>query len=152
MKLDKFLTSIKEELKQLIVIVREMDRKVIIIFLSVTILQTISWYYTSRNFFRINFFPLLQNNPKVFLYEYLYWFIGDFFTFFILAIIVIKSVLKEDMEKLPPLFKMVEVRFSISGTSETAAASKPNFLHLSIFFSIVSRRSNGLRNRGGRYT
>ena len=39
-------------------IIRNMDRKVVIIFLSVAVLQTISWYFTSRKFFRINFYPL----------------------------------------------------------------------------------------------
>ena len=86
-----------KELRRFLEIIRTMDRKVIIIFLSVAILQTISWYYTSRNFFRINFFPYYQNNSDVFLYEYLYWFIGDFFTFFILSIIVIKFILKENL-------------------------------------------------------
>lgn len=91
------ILEIKKELKQLIKIVREMDRKVIIIFLSVAALQTISWYYTSRNFFRINIFPIYQNDPNVYLYEYLYWFIGDFFTLFILSIIIIKFILKENL-------------------------------------------------------
>jgi uncharacterized protein len=89
---------IKIEINRLLEIVREMDRKVIIIFLSVAVLQTVSWYYTSRNFFRIYFFPNYQNDPNVFLYEYLYWFIGDFFTFFILCIIIIKFILKEDFK------------------------------------------------------
>ena len=89
--------GIKKEIRRLFEIIREMDRKVIIIFLSVAVLQTVSWYYTSRNFFRINFFPYYQNNSDVFLYEYLYWFIGDFFTFFILSIIVIKFILKENL-------------------------------------------------------
>lgn len=91
-------SGLKEETSCLIVIIREMDRKVIIIFLSVAVLQTISWYFTSRNFFRINFFPYLQNNPDVYLYEYLYWFIGDFFTFFILSSLIIKFILKEDLK------------------------------------------------------
>jgi membrane protease YdiL (CAAX protease family) len=91
------LSGLKEELKRFLDIIRAMDRKVIIIFLSVAVLQTISWYYTSRNFFRINFFPYYQNDPDVFLYEYLYWFIGDFFTFFILSIIIIKFILKEKL-------------------------------------------------------
>jgi len=86
-----------KELRRFFEIIRAVDKKVIIIFLSVAILQTISWYYTSRNFFRINFFPYYQNNSDVFLYEYLYWFIGDFFTFFILSIIVIKFILKENL-------------------------------------------------------
>lgn len=78
-------------------IIREMDRKVIIIFLSVAILQTISWYYTSRNFFRNNFFPFYQNDQNVFLYEYLFWFIGDFIVLFILSTLIIRFILKEDL-------------------------------------------------------
>jgi membrane protease YdiL (CAAX protease family) len=74
-----------------------MDRKVIVIFLSVAVLQTISWYITSRNFFRINFFPSFQNNPDVYLYEYLYWFVGDFITLFILSVLIIKFILKESL-------------------------------------------------------
>jgi membrane protease YdiL (CAAX protease family) len=93
----KFL-EFKEEISRLLGVIREMDRKVIIIFISVAILQTISWYYTSRNFFRINFFPYLQNDANVYLYEYLYWFIGDFFTLFILAILIIKFILKENLK------------------------------------------------------
>jgi membrane protease YdiL (CAAX protease family) len=91
-------SGLMKELRRFLDIIRTMDRKVIIIFLSVAVLQTISWYYTSRNFFRINFFPYYQNNSDVFLYEYLYWFIGDFFTFFILSIIVIKFILKENLK------------------------------------------------------
>jgi len=96
MKSDKSI-KIKAEIKRLIAIIKEMDRKVIIIFLSVALLQTISWYVTSRSFFRINFFPLLQNDPDIYLYEYLFWFIGDFFTYFIVSILSIKFVLKEDL-------------------------------------------------------
>ncbi len=92
------LSNIKNEFNKLIKISNEMDKKVIVIFISVAILQTISWYYASRNFFRINIFPIYQNNPDVYLYEYLYWFITDFITFFIVAIIIIKFVLKEDLK------------------------------------------------------
>ncbi len=85
------------ELKSLIKIIKTLDKKVIIIFLSVAVLQTISWYYTSRHFFRINFFDDLQFNPNVYLYEFLYWFIGDFFTFFVLGVLIIKFLLKENL-------------------------------------------------------
>ena len=61
------ISVFKKEVKRLIEIIREMDRKVIIIFLSVAVLQTISWYYTSRNFFRFNIFPIYQNDPNVYL-------------------------------------------------------------------------------------
>ena len=92
------IPAIKKEFGQLIKIIREMDRKVIIIIVSVAILQTISWYYTSRNFFRINIFPIYQNDPDVYLYEYLYWFISDFLTLFVLSVLIIKFILKEDLK------------------------------------------------------
>ena len=92
------LSKLKREASRLLEIIREMDRRVIVIFISVAVLQTVSWYYASRNFFRINLFPYYQNDPNVFLYEYLYWFITDFFTFFIVTILIIKFVLKEDLK------------------------------------------------------
>jgi membrane protease YdiL (CAAX protease family) len=88
----------RQELQNLINIIKELDRKVITIFLSVAVLQTISYYVTSRRFFRINFFHQLQSNPDVFLIEYLFWFIGDFFTFFVLAVLIIKFILKERLK------------------------------------------------------
>ena len=88
---------LKEELRHFNKIVKEMDRKVIVIFLSVAILQTISWYVTSRNFFRINLFTSLQNDSNVHLYEYLYWFLGDFVTLFVLSAVIIKFILKENL-------------------------------------------------------
>ena len=92
------MSELKTEYSRLKEIIRELDRKVIVIFLSVGILQTISWYFTSRNFFRINIFPHYQNDSDVYLYEYLYWFTSDFITLFILAILIIKFVIKEDLK------------------------------------------------------
>jgi len=107
-------SGLKKELSRLLEIIREMDRKVIIIFISVAILQTISWYYTSRNFFRINFFPHYQNDPDVYLYEYLYWFIGDFFIFFILSIIIIKFIIKEKLKNYGLQFGDYKIGLSLS--------------------------------------
>lgn len=89
---------LKAELKRLFEIVKDLDKKVIIVFISVGILQTISWYYTSRRFFRINFFDDLQFDPNVYLIEYIYWFICDFFTFFILPVLIIKTLFKEKIK------------------------------------------------------
>ena len=86
-----------KEFKELLKIVREMDKKVVVIFLSIAILQTISWYFTSRRFFRINIFPSIENHPDVYLIEYLFWFVGDFFTYFVLAILIIKFILREKL-------------------------------------------------------
>jgi membrane protease YdiL (CAAX protease family) len=87
--------SIKRELQYLKAIILGMDRKVIVIFLSVAVLQTISWYITSRRFFRVNILTSYQLEPDIYLIEYLFWFIGDFITFFILPCLLIVFFLKE---------------------------------------------------------
>jgi hypothetical protein len=106
--------ELKQELKNLINIVRELDRKVVTIFLSVAVLQTISYYITSRRFFRVNFFLQLQSNPDVFLIEYIYWFVGDFVTFFILAILIIKFFLKESIKDYGLRWGEHKIGFTIS--------------------------------------
>lgn len=85
---------LNKELRKLSGIIREMDRKVIVIFLSVAVLQTISWYFTSRIFFNRNLFNYFSNSGYVDLYSYLYWFCGDFFTLFVLPVIIIIAILK----------------------------------------------------------
>ena len=85
------------ELKDLWKIIKQLDRKVIIVFISVAVLQTISYYYTSRRFFRYNYFEQLQFDNNVFLYEYLYWFVGDFVTLFVLPLFIIKIFLKGNL-------------------------------------------------------
>jgi membrane protease YdiL (CAAX protease family) len=83
------------ELKELWNIIKKLDRKIVIIFLSVAVLQTVSWYLTSRRFFRYNYFEQLQFDKNVFLYEYIYWFAGDFVTLFIIPVLIIKFLLKD---------------------------------------------------------
>jgi membrane protease YdiL (CAAX protease family) len=82
------------EFKALWYTIKKLDRKIIIVFISVAVLQTISYYYTSRRFFRYNYFDQLQFDKNVFLFEYIYWFIGDFLTLFILPLLIIKLLLK----------------------------------------------------------
>lgn len=87
--------EVKKELKKLIEIVKSLDKKIIYIFLSVGILQTISYYFTSRRFFRRNLFQYFQSNSDVFLIEYYYWFLGDFLVYFIMPVLIIWFLLKE---------------------------------------------------------
>lgn len=89
--------NLKSEIKGLLKSVKELDKKVLAIFISVAILQTISFYFTSRRFFRANLFEQFQNCSDPYFLEYMYWFIGDFFTFFILVIIIIKFGFKEKL-------------------------------------------------------
>lgn len=87
--------KLKIEVESLIKAIKTLDRKVVIIFLSVAILQTISWYFTSRRFYRENIFEHFQGFSHPYLLEYFYWFIGDFFTLFILSSLIIRFILKE---------------------------------------------------------
>jgi membrane protease YdiL (CAAX protease family) len=89
------MINLKKEFNNLKSSFNDFDRKVIIIFLSVGILQTISWYFTSRRFFRDNLFESFQNLSNPYLMEYLYWFIGDFITLFVIPLIIIKFTLKD---------------------------------------------------------
>jgi uncharacterized protein len=91
------LSFLKYELIALKNHTKTLDRKVVTIFLSVAVLQTISWYVTSRKFFRANFFEQYQFHPQVYLIEYLYWFIGDFITLFILPVLIILFLLREKL-------------------------------------------------------
>src|SRR5690606_23431570 len=87
-----------EELKELRRIISGLDRKVMIIFLSIAAIQTISFYYSSRRFFRQYLFNQVSQEYDVYLIEYLYWFISDFFTLFVLSALLIKFVLKENLK------------------------------------------------------
>lgn len=89
--------EIKKEFPALAGIIKGLDKKVIIVFISVAVLQTVSWYYTSRMFFRLNFFNSLSSNPNVDLYEFAYWYVGDFITLFIIPAFIVKIIFKEKL-------------------------------------------------------
>jgi hypothetical protein len=92
------IKKLKSEIIDLIEIIRKLDRKVTIILISVAVLQTLSYYFTSRRFFRENIFESIQHYSQPYLLEYLYWFIGDFITFFVIGILIIKLILKENIK------------------------------------------------------
>jgi uncharacterized protein len=85
------MNEIKEEWKK----IKELDKKTVAIFIAVAIIQTISWYYTSRKFFRINLYQYFQDSPNINIFDYAYWFIGDSFSFFILPLIIIIFFFKD---------------------------------------------------------
>lgn len=89
--------KIKAEFKELFTRIKELDRRVVIVFLSIAVLQTFSFYFTQRRFFRENLFEQFQEVSNPYLIEYLYWFVGDFFTFFILGILIIKFGLRDKL-------------------------------------------------------
>jgi len=87
--------NLKDEIKNLLGIIKTLDKKVVYIFIAVAFFQTFSFYVTSRKFFRVNFFQYFSGNDQVYLIEYLYWFIGDFISYFIFPLLIIKLIFKE---------------------------------------------------------
>ncbi|MDR3627093.1 MAG: CPBP family intramembrane metalloprotease [Ignavibacteriaceae bacterium] len=90
--------SISKELPELTEIIKRLDKKVLTIFLSIAVLQTVSWYYTSRMFFRFNLLESFGSSPNVNYYEFAYWYIGDFITLFVIPALIIKLFLKEKIK------------------------------------------------------
>jgi membrane protease YdiL (CAAX protease family) len=88
---------LKKDIEGFLSILRDIDKKTVTIFISVAILQTISFYFTSRRFFRQYFFFDYQNYDNINLIEFLYWFVGDFLTLFILGALIIKFFHKEKL-------------------------------------------------------
>lgn len=84
----------KIEFRKFTAAIKSLDFKVVVIFISIAFLQTISWYFTSRRFFRVNLFDYFQYDKNVYLFEYLYWFIGDFFVFLVIPVLIILLILK----------------------------------------------------------
>ncbi|MCX6149074.1 MAG: CPBP family intramembrane metalloprotease [Ignavibacteriales bacterium] len=103
---DKLLAEIRK--------VKELDKKIVILFISIAILQTISWYYTSRKYFRFNLYQYFSDNPKVDLIEYAYWFLGDTISFFILPILIILFIFKEKIADYGLKFGEIGFGFKLS--------------------------------------
>lgn len=85
-----------KELESLFQNIKSLDKKAVTIFLSIAVLQTVSYYYTSRRFFRANFYyELLDSefNPR--LLEFIYWFLTDSITLFIIPLLIILFLFKE---------------------------------------------------------
>lgn len=92
--------NLKREFKTIAGYFRSLDKKPAIILLSVAVLQTISWYLTSRNFFRENFYDqYFAENKLADFYEYLYWFLSDFVTLLIIPVLIIKLYFKEKISE-----------------------------------------------------
>ncbi|HEX2867868.1 MAG TPA: CPBP family intramembrane glutamic endopeptidase [Ignavibacteriales bacterium] len=83
-------------------IVKSLDKKVLTVFFSVAVLQTVSWYYTSGRFYETAFagsslvLPVEGTAaPEAELNRFLYWFLGDFGLLFILPLLIIRFFFRE---------------------------------------------------------
>ncbi|MEI7812013.1 MAG: CPBP family intramembrane glutamic endopeptidase [Ignavibacteria bacterium] len=87
----------KDEATELLNILRGLDKKIVTVFLTVAVIQTVSFYFTSRMFYRINLYDYFASHPEEEMIEYLYWYIGDFFSLFVISAFIIKFYLKENL-------------------------------------------------------
>ncbi|MBN2572235.1 MAG: CPBP family intramembrane metalloprotease [Ignavibacteriales bacterium] len=109
------MNKLKEDIKKLLEIIKSLDKKVITIFLTIGVIQTISWYYTSRRFFRANlYYDVFGGNQNVELYEFLFWFIGDFIALFVLPLLIIKIFLKERISDFGVKFGDIKIGLKYS--------------------------------------
>ncbi len=86
----KWLSEIIDELTKL-------DKKIVIILISILVFQTVSYYIISKEFFRSEF-PNISSDPfMINFWENLYWIIGDFCCFFLLPWLIITFIFKEKL-------------------------------------------------------
>ncbi len=129
-------TNLKDEFTNLYAAIKSINRKVIVIFLSVAVLQTISWYFTSRQFFHSNLYhTLFGENANADLYEFIYWFSGDFLTYFICGILIIKLLLKEYISDYGMNFRNPEFGFKLIAISVIIMLPVVWFVSSSVSFS-----------------
>ncbi|HEX2982085.1 MAG TPA: CPBP family intramembrane glutamic endopeptidase [Ignavibacteriales bacterium] len=106
---------ITSDIKQLIASIKKLDRKTLAVFLVIPVLTTISFYYTSRRFFRRNIYDSFSADPNVGLYEFIYWFLGDFIVYFILPILTIKLILRKPLREFGLQFGDVSAGVKYAG-------------------------------------
>ena len=106
------LHNFKKEILLLFYKIQKLDKKVVAVLLLIPVLQTISYYYTSPQFFRANLYSIFSDSEFVDLLEYFYWFIGDFVVLFIIPVCVIYSYFKESPKDFG--IKIGDYKFGLS--------------------------------------
>ncbi|MBE2278939.1 MAG: CPBP family intramembrane metalloprotease [Ignavibacteriaceae bacterium] len=109
------MKNFKEEISSLVSIIKSLDRKVVSVLIVVAIVQTISFYFTSRYFFRVNIAQHIQVTEFSRFYEFAYWFMGDFTSFFLIPAAVVKLYLKENLKDFGFTFGDFKTGFKYTG-------------------------------------
>jgi membrane protease YdiL (CAAX protease family) len=87
--------QISSELKELWKAIKELDFKVSFILISVAVIEVISYYQTSRRFFRFNLYDYFVSSDYVYFYEHVYWLTSEFVSQFFIPLLLIIFILKE---------------------------------------------------------
>ena len=91
------MSTIKNEFGKFFLILKSLDKKVLIVFLAVPFILTVSWYYTSRLFFQRDLVSYFSEASNPDFYEFAFWFVGDFVALFVLPWLIIRLFLKEKL-------------------------------------------------------
>ena len=92
-----FIFAIKNELLVINKELKKLDRQAIIIFLSILLLQTFSFYYSKKFFFKSNFASLFLGSSYLPFYEQIYCLLLDFIIFFITPMLTVKFLFKKKL-------------------------------------------------------
>jgi membrane protease YdiL (CAAX protease family) len=106
--------DIKNELNALTGNIKQLDFKVTFILISIALIEFISYYYTSRRFFRFNLFDYFVDNENVYFIEYAYWLISEFLSQFVIPILLILFILKDKPGNYGIRFGDKKLGFSLS--------------------------------------
>lgn len=106
----KIFSEITETRKEL----SSLDKKVVLVLTLTAALQTISWYFASRRFFRDNFAESFIDSYYAKLYEFLYWFSADSVVYLLLPILIIIFLFKEKPKAYGIKLGEVKIGFTVS--------------------------------------
>jgi membrane protease YdiL (CAAX protease family) len=87
--------TLRTELQTLWQNIKTMEFKPAFILISAAVIQVISYYYTSRRFFRWNLSSYIADDILSNFYEHIYWLTSEFLSQFVLPMLLILFVLKE---------------------------------------------------------
>lgn len=89
------LSAIKREAVSLFSPLMKLDKKTAVIFLSIALLQTLSYYVASKQFFSENLAMYFPENDLSPLFGYLYWFLADCILYLLIPLLIIRYLFKE---------------------------------------------------------
>lgn len=104
-------THFRESIKKL----KQLDKNVTIIFLIVASLNIISYYLTSRRFFRTQLQSYFFESDYLNLFEFLYWFFGDFLNFTLLPLLAVIFFHKKKFSDFGLTFGDKKLGLKVSG-------------------------------------
>lgn len=90
------MNKLKNEFRNLVLIIKSLDKKTAVVLISVPILLTISRYYVTGIFFKYGSAGYGSSGSADF-YKYTFWLLADFITLFLLPWLTIRFIFKDNL-------------------------------------------------------